>query len=290
MCLLLDNKNTGFQEFQYKDTPFTALYKDMVTVKHLMDCLKLLHSEYEEDIKTVFNVVDEEDWDNDNDTCLNNPIHDICNYEIGISNDSGNSDDSGNAGHPKESTMHKLLKNIPIEEPAQLYAHIAFGEYTLIQSHDDLQAAKTLLSNEHFSQSVFMSSQSVEKSLKSLCRLFEVHFTAFIKKHCAVELYGQLSQVMCKIPYNIYCERLQMLCSSFEILGEESWLCSNPLSIRSRYFYFNNDWHSDSRYYYSFESFPGLVYTRELARDAFMICEEIFQMSEEIFLNFNNEM
>ena len=47
---------------------------------------------------------------------------------------------------------------------------------TLIQSFDDLEASRTLLSNEHFSQSVFMSSQSVEKGFKEPFVLLQIFF------------------------------------------------------------------------------------------------------------------
>jgi len=103
-------------------------------------------------------------------------------------------------------------------EPALLYAHLAMCEYTLIQSHDDLKCAQTLLGEGHYPQAVFMCSQSVEKSL---------------------------------------------------------------------------DWSPGSRFHYYVDSYPGVVFTKDVAKIAYAIAKEIFRMTEiiheENIQNFNEQ-
>ncbi len=77
-------------------------------------------------------------------------------------------------------------------DPDILFKSIAMCEFTLIQSFDDLKAAETLLEKEHFSQSVFMSSQVVEKALKSLLSLLKRPFITFFNLHSAEVLVSRL--------------------------------------------------------------------------------------------------
>ena len=173
------------------------------------------------------------------------------------------------------------------------YNDIARCECTLIQSIDDLDASRTLLTQKLYSQSVFMSTQTVEKCLKSILTSYKLCFTTYFSLHCANALLKKL-QDRCQLfpnhPYSRFADRFQTLCHRFESIGADSWTCPNPLSIRSRYFNFqtwNN--HTESHLHYYVDSFPGLVYTQDLATEAYEIAEEIFQMSESIFEDIVND-
>jgi len=173
------------------------------------------------------------------------------------------------------------------------FVNIAMCECTLIQSFDDLKSAETLLFDGHYSQSVFLSSQSVEKTLKSLLSFFRDTFTSFFNLHSATMLVNRLDSCVIKsveTPYHRFHDCFKSLCSEFEAIGKDSWVCANPLSVRSRYFNFQTSLKSDSIHQYYVDSFPGLVYTRELATRAFEIAKEMFDMAEQVHeMNLNIE-
>ena len=170
-------------------------------------------------------------------------------------------------------------------QPLQ-YVDIARCECTLIQSLEDLEATHTLLCSKHYSQSVFMSTQTVEKCLKSILTSYQLTFTKFFNKHDAKDLLKHLIEC-CKEkphhPYSKFADRFETLCYRFESIGAESWTCPNPLSIRCRYFNFQTVGDGNSHLHYYVDSYPGLVYTQDLATEAYEIANEIFSMSEEIF-------
>ena len=185
---------------------------------------------------------------------------------------------------PSQSIDWSLLKPTPC--PVMEYSGIAMCEFTLIQSMDDLEASHTLLTNSHFSQSVFMSSQSVEKSLKSILSSYKMFFPTFKNLHCAKKLFRQLEECRknkAHNPYSMYSDRFETLCHHFESIGADSWTFPKPLSIRCRYFnYQSSTFDLSSRHHYYVDSYPGLVYTRDLATEAYEIAEEIFKLSEII--------
>jgi HEPN domain-containing protein len=173
-------------------------------------------------------------------------------------------------------------------DPDILFKSIAMCEFTLIQSFDDLKAAETLLEKEHYSQSVFMSSQVVEKALKSLLSLLKRPFITFFNLHSAEVLVDRLQNQdnnMVHSKYHEHHEHIKSLCWEFESIGADSWECYNPLSIRSRYFNFQTEWWGDffeTRYLYYVDSYPGNVYTADLSLRAFEIAKEIFETAEKI--------
>ncbi len=111
-------------------------------------------------------------------------------------------------------------------------------ECTLIQSFEDLNAAKSLLNDNHFPQCVFQCTQSVEKSIKSMCSLFGVYDELYLKKHCNVDMFRHLANVIqsqdCEVDDDVH--KLKPLCERFESIGADSWTFQYPLSMRSRYF------------------------------------------------------
>ena len=160
-------------------------------------------------------------------------------------------------------------------------------EFTLIQSHDDLEAAECLLNNKHYCQSVFMSSQSVDKCLKSLLYFFRYSFSLYSHQHCASKQASMLKYKHLKhpgTPYEKYNEQFQTLCDRFESLGAESWMYRQPLSIRSRYFNYQTESlkNSESQNHYFVNSYPGVVFTCDVATEAFEIAKALFEMSEHI--------
>ena len=182
--------------------------------------------------------------------------------------------------------------------PEKKYSSIAMCEFSLIHSLDDLEASGTLLNNAHFSQSVFMSSQSVEKSLKSILSSYKSPFRQFIHLHSATALFNRLKESSANNPnhpFSRYLYVFEDLCYYFELIGADSWTSPKPLSIRSRYFnYQSSTDHLDSRYHYYVDSYPGIVYTSDLATEAYHIAAEMFELCEIIFNelleNFEKEM
>jgi HEPN domain-containing protein len=170
-----------------------------------------------------------------------------------------------------------------------LYSHIAMCEYTLIQSADDLNCAETLLREAHYPQSVFMSSQSIEKCLKSLLRFHNYTFQFYISRHSATELVSYLQSHLSirpdkYTPYRKFQDEFLYLCKVFESLGHETWTVDMPISIRSRYFNYQTDWNQpwESRFHYYVDSYPGVVFTPEIAQTGYEIAKRIFEMSEII--------
>jgi len=160
------------------------------------------------------------------------------------------------------------------------------SECDLISSMGDLKAAETLLLNHHYCQAVLLSSQSVEKSLKSLLALFKGPFNSIIHAHSATQLVEVLNRLFSNdIYYSKHHEQFLVLCKQFEALGASSWMGSKPLSIRARYFQYR-------KYpvnYYMLESFPGVVFTKDIATEAFVIAKELFVKSQAMFNEkFNN--
>jgi len=286
----LKKKNWG-GDFPYQDTPLTNLFDNVVTLKHRNDILQPKEEDGEDDSNCgSVNTDEEEDWDNQ---CLQNTITNML-PEQGLEEDfndfrnsyresdnSNDSDDSDDSGYEKET---KQTKKKVDDEPAQLYSHIAYGEYTLIQSHDDLMASKCLFENGYNSQSVFMSSQSVEKSLKSLLKIFKCKFEEYIHNHDANQLLNQMYHHTYDSPYY---ESMSDLCYRFEMIGRSNIGRTKALSIRSIYF------ESDAMEDYYYDSFPGLVFTSDLANEAFNIAEKLFLMCEtiheEFFFNFHTQ-
>ena len=182
--------------------------------------------------------------------------------------------------------------------PEMKYSGIAMCEFSLIHSLDDLEASGTLLNNAHFSQSVFMSSQSVEKSLKSILSSYKSPFRKFIHLHSATALFQCLKESSANNPnhpFSRYLYQFEDLCYYFELIGAESWTSPKPLSIRSRYFnYQTSTAHLESRYHYYVDSYPGIVYTSDLATEAYEIAAEMFELCDiifdEILNNFETEM
>ena len=186
----------------------------------------------------------------------------------------------------------------PTPCPVMKYSGIAMCEFSLIQSLDDLEASCTLLNNGHFSQSVFMSSQSVEKSLKSILSSYKSSFREFIHLHSATALFKRLQESCANNPnhpFSRYQYEFETLCHCFEFIGAESWTSPKPLSIRCRYFnYQTSTDHLESRYHYYVDSYPWIVYTNDLATEAYEIAAEMFELCENIFKevldNFETEM
>jgi HEPN domain-containing protein len=178
-----------------------------------------------------------------------------------------------------------LAKQTPC--PEMKYSGIAMCEFSLIHSLDDLEASGTLLNNAHFSQSVFMSSQSVEKSLKSILSSYKSSFRQFIHLHSATALFKRLKESSANNPnhpFSRYLNQFETLCHCFENIGAESWTFQKPLSIRSRYFNYQSSTDPiESRYHYYVDSYPGIVYTSDLAIEAYEIAAEMFELCEIIF-------
>lgn len=151
-------------------------------------------------------------------------------------------------------------------------------QYTFIQSYADLQGAKTLFYDELYSQSVFLTSQSVEKSLKSLAHLMS-QVSKCIKKHSAEDIFKDVKCRQLDESFGTYSEQLGTLCSMFESIGgkpDRNWRGAN-MSIRSRYF------RHDAQSNYYLETNPSSVFTYKEANEAIQIAEEIFVITEYIF-------
>jgi len=194
-----------------------------------------------------------------------------------------------NMNKPEVKDYEKLYREQIPKESALRYSHIAMCEYTLIQSADDLKCAETLLREAHYPQSVFMSSQSIEKCLKSLLGFHKCVFQFYINRHSATELVSHLTNHLLNkkdkyTPYAKYHDEFIYLCELFESLGHDSWTVDMPISIRSRYFNYQTDWDQpwESRFHYYVDSYPGVVFTQELAQTGYEIAQRIFEMSEII--------
>ena len=161
------------------------------------------------------------------------------------------------------------------------------AELLLIQSFDDLSAAQSLIDNEHYCQSVFSCTQSLEKCMKSLAKTLMSHnCPTFDDIKCLHDL-----KRICKFlqPYLSHNEEeckqyknLLDLCETFENLGcDSSWsLYSNffpALSIRSRYFQI----YGADNFINIIGTFPPLVFDREIALKALSIAKEIYMLCEE---------
>jgi len=192
----------------------------------------------------------------------------------------------------KKTDWVKVKENFRLEKPkdrALLYSHIAMCEYTLIQSADDLKCAETLLREAHYLQSVFMSSQSIDKCLKSLLRYHKYTFQFYINRHSATELVSYLKSHLTNNPdtytrYEKFQDEFVYLCKVFESLGHETWTVNMPISICSRYFNFQTDWDQpwESQFHYYVDSYPGVVFTHEIAQTGYEIAKRKFEMSEII--------
>ena len=216
-------------------------------------------------------------FDNDVGSDVSGMHFDECTYAIEIDNCLKNED--------YENVYFDWSKARPT--PDEVYLDIARCECTLIQSIDDLEASRTLLTSNLCSQSVFLSTQVIEKCLKSILSSYSLTFSLYFNLHDAKELLKHLqnrSQDIPDHPYSRFSDRFETLCHRFESIGADSWTVPNPLSIRCRYFNFQTGRkHKESLYHYYVDSYPGLVYTPDLATEAYEIAEEIFQMSEIIF-------
>ena len=164
-------------------------------------------------------------------------------------------------------------EEISTPEKDRLEKNIGMCEYTLIHCLDDLEAAKSLFKDNHWPQCVFFCTQVVEKALKSLCSLFDLNFRDYVCEHsgkcltCLIQCY--------KFQYRNYEKtslfaKLRYLSIQFELIGSSSWGIKECLSIRSRYFYY------DESYSYAYQSYPGLVYDHGSASEALRLSEEIF--------------
>lgn len=185
-----------------------------------------------------------------------------------------------------------IERSLVKQDEEMKYSGIAMCEFSLIHSLDDLEASLTLLNNAHFSQSVFMSSQSVEKSLKSILSSYQSSFPQFIHLHSATALFKRLRESSVdnpNHPFSRYLYQFEDLCYYFEMIGEESWTRPKPLSIRSRYFNYQN-----STYHYYVDSYPGIVFSSDHATEAYYIAAEMFELCDVIFTevlnNFEAEM
>jgi HEPN domain-containing protein len=310
----LSQKNTSWNLFPFPETDYTEMYKNIVVIKHPQDFI----GSNEEDLNSTFIPVTE-DWDDtDTDDVISEQpflskffsyllsffmyvnVFYKCYFRnvVAVEESSLNSPDFETV--TKKADFDCTEKNDQLSEfvecslpmampgdPELEYSGIAMCECTLIQSYDDLDASRTLLAHDHFSQSVFMSSQSIEKCLKSILSSYKYVFKYFFNLHCATSLFSHLQQCAKthrKHPFTKYSDQFETLCERFESIGAESWTCPNPLSIRCRYFNFQtNTKFFESRYHYYVDSYPGLVYTTDQAKEAYEIADEIFQLSERIF-------
>jgi HEPN domain-containing protein len=304
------NKLNGWTHpHKFNDTMYTNMYHHLFKVRSRYKFIPLPSytdtSDEDDDSGCVQRTKEEEeDWDecNPSETPERNVGVPKTSPEV-ASSDPAKPSQTPNKGEtstevasPARSALVALAKQSEPTEPALLYAHLAMCEYTLIQSHDDLKCAQTLLGEGHYPQAVFMCSQSVEKSLKSLLTFFKFHFFFYMNRHSATELVSSLRRCnndKPNTPYSKYASQFQPLCEIFESLGAESWTIEMPLSIRSRYFNFQTDWSPGSRFHYYVDSYPGVVFTKDVAKIAYAIAKEIFRMTEiiheENIQNFNEQ-
>jgi len=115
--------------------------------------------------------------------------------------------------------------------------------------------------------------------------LFKGPFNSTIHAHSATELVKVLHRLFCNdIYYSKHHEQFLILCKYFEALGASSWIGSKPLSIRARYFQYRKDTVNKKPVnYYMLDSFPGVVFTKDIATETFVIAKELFKKSEAIF-------
>ena len=316
----LCNKN-NWDEFPFAETEYTNMYRKIVQLKHPLDFLGNGDDSSECDSECPPQIDCEENWD-DESAANRNATDDKCCLSMFLSFfysflltiylwctsgvnvvphcDENESSDSGYEESPiivdtecaqsnplNESSQFSIFAHERNSKPKLRYSSIAMCECTLIQSLDDLQASHTLLLNGHYSQSVFLSTQSVEKSLKSILSSYNYYFKYYFNLHDATSLCSHLEENRTKYPdnpYSWYYDRFQTLCERFESIGADSWTCPNPLSIRCRYFNFQSSYKFiESRYHYYVDSYPGIIYTQEVASEAYEIADEIFKLCEEIF-------
>lgn len=331
----LNSKRIDEEEcFDYKITPYTEFYEDLVIYKTKCELNRSIEecSDWDEDEKclkpptsAMFGNVDLESDEsqsdesghsntpgNEQENSSNNLIYNIPNVE---SDDSGNSDgctsdeekninnsyitnkcnvqlQSDESGVSDNNSVFDWSILVDTDEYRsavieRMKSDVALGQYTFIQSHADLQAAKTLFYDELYSQSVFSTSQSVEKSLKSLARLFASRkISSVIKKHCAVEIFSKFKgQLLSDASFATYGEQLDTLCSMFESIGNQNWRgkYTAPMSIRSRYFQHDDNYGSKTKYQYYLETNPSSAFTYQEANEAIQIAEDIFAIIEYIF-------
>jgi HEPN domain-containing protein len=287
----------------YKATEYTEMYRKVIQWNYRNDFLQSYHKDEDSHYGEEQNVEEEEDWEREAEIeAMKRQVSTGSHKENQLTETTIKVETSsdvaapGTENVPKEYVQELNNKYELEKEPALDYAHLAMCEYTLIQSHDDLKCAETLLCKEHYPQAVFMCTQSVEKSLKSILRFFKYYFFYYINRHSATELVYYLKCANNQhpdTPYSKHHSKFQELCEMFESLGAEGWVINSPLSIRSRYFNFQMDWSPGSRFHFYSDSYPGVVFTKDVSQSAYAIAKEIFELTENIheenLLNFYEE-
>ena len=142
----------------------------------------------------------------------------------------------------------------------------------MLQSKNNLNAARCLKFNEFFSQSVHYSQMSVELAIKSILKAKNVPHYLWRSQHSIVHL-GNL----------VKCGDKQFVsfCNSLENLGIKVWKNvsfekSATLSIRTRYCDYD-----DCAFFY-LDTLPDTVFSSRLAKKAYTLSEQILMYCENI--------
>jgi len=280
----------------YKATEYTEMYRKVIQWNYRNDFLPSNQKDDDEDShcgeEQNVEEEEEEDWEREADIEAKKRLASTVSHkenqptETTIKDETSTDVASPETENVQKESFQELIEKLQLEKEEALdYAHLAMCEYTMIQSHDDLKCAETLLREEHYPQAVFMCTQSVEKSLKSILRFFKYYFFYYINRHSATELVYYLKCANNQLPDTPYSEhhsKFKELCEMFESLGAEGWVINSPLSIRSRYFNFQTDWSPGSRLHFYSDSYPGVVFTKDVAETAYAIAKEIFELTENI--------
>jgi hypothetical protein len=172
----------------------------------------------------------------------------------------------------KEKSPHDLLKFHSLKMQAKKL---------FLNSLQNLDAAKCLLLNECFFQSVHYSQLAAELGIKSILKAKNISHALWKCEHSIVHL-GNGTRC--------FDNKFISLCNSLEILGIEQWKNvdyekSSTLSIRSRYCDYDDD------AYFFLDTFPNIVFDSKLAKEAYALSKEILCFCENvlssIFKNYN---
>jgi HEPN domain-containing protein len=208
---------------------------------------------------------DEEEWESIKDNISQSREMILAAYDY----DNEDEDDYNNF-KPETSRIDWFEKDYSMRD-------IGMCECALIQGFDDLSAALILFDHEKYPQCIFSLSQTVEKSLKGIASLVNVPFHFYINNHNSVDILNEIIRYANHLDFVDELLRLKTLCAEFELIGDSSWSIKQSLAVRCRYFCYNqqND--------YVCTSYPGVVYSKEMAKEALDYSKEIFDICDSIY-------